>query len=62
MHVLCVGALTELLFIHCWGVLGCFQNKLRSHAEAGLTTFDTADIYGPSEGQNTGELQLQSAL
>eukprot|EP00878_Enallax_costatus_P013891 GHUV01014526.1.p1 GENE.GHUV01014526.1~~GHUV01014526.1.p1 ORF type:complete len:312 (+),score=98.76 GHUV01014526.1:914-1849(+) len=30
----------------CW----CFQGKLWSHAEAGLTTFDTADIYGPSEG------------
>lgn len=26
------------------------QGKLRAHAEAGFTTFDTADIYGPSEG------------
>jgi hypothetical protein len=26
------------------------QGKLHAHAEAGFTTFDTADIYGPSEG------------
>lgn len=25
------------------------EAKLAAHAEAGLTTFDTADIYGPSE-------------
>jgi aryl-alcohol dehydrogenase-like predicted oxidoreductase len=25
------------------------QEKLAAHAEAGFTTFDTADIYGPSE-------------
>lgn len=32
------------------------QAKLASHAQAGLTTFDTADIYGPSEGEGGGTL------
>src|SRR3569623_787877 len=29
--------------------LQCEQEKLEAHAAAGFTTFDTADIYGPSE-------------
>uniref|UniRef100_A0A383V713 NADP-dependent oxidoreductase domain-containing protein n=1 Tax=Tetradesmus obliquus TaxID=3088 RepID=A0A383V713_TETOB len=42
----------------CWQLAGGhgrevfdgLEDKLRAHAEAGFTTFDTADIYGPSEG------------
>lgn len=30
------------------------QGKLNAHADAGFTTFDTADIYGPSEGEVLG--------
>lgn len=26
-------------------------DRLKPHAEAGFTSFDTADIYGPSEGE-----------
>lgn len=37
----------------CLCVLCCLQDKLRAHAEAGFTTFDTADIYGPSEGAHS---------
>ena len=29
----------------------CVQDKLKAVAAAGYTSFDTADIYGPSEGQ-----------
>lgn len=32
------------------------ENKLAAHAKAGFTSFDTADIYGPSE-QILGEFQ-----
>jgi diketogulonate reductase-like aldo/keto reductase len=35
------------------------QDKLRAHAEAGFTTFDTADIYGPSEGEQQQQQQQQ---
>lgn len=34
---------------HGYQALENVEGKLRLHAEAGLTTFDTADIYGPSE-------------
>mmetsp|Transcript_9801 Transcript_9801/g.24450 ORF Transcript_9801/g.24450 Transcript_9801/m.24450 type:complete len:372 (-) Transcript_9801:270-1385(-) len=34
---------------HGRDVLDDIQAKLAAHAEAGFTTFDTADIYGPSE-------------
>mmetsp|Transcript_20955 Transcript_20955/g.45854 ORF Transcript_20955/g.45854 Transcript_20955/m.45854 type:complete len:370 (+) Transcript_20955:26-1135(+) len=48
----------------CWQLAGGhgrevfdgIQEKLKAHAEAGFTTFDTADIYGPSE-QILGEFQ-----
>lgn len=46
----------------CWQLAGGhgrevfdgIQEKLEAHADAGLTTFDTADIYGPSEGGWSG--------
>jgi hypothetical protein len=35
---------------HPTDVLCCVQDKLKAVAAAGWTSFDTADIYGPSEG------------
>jgi aryl-alcohol dehydrogenase-like predicted oxidoreductase len=37
------------------------QGKLWAHAEAGLTSFDTADIYGPSEGASLSVQLLHAA-
>ncbi|GAX79676.1 hypothetical protein CEUSTIGMA_g7117.t1 [Chlamydomonas eustigma] len=60
------GLQTSPIINGCWQLAGghgreVFEDitlKLAAHAEAGLTTFDTADIYGPSEGI-LGEFQAR---
>eukprot|EP00966_Prymnesium_polylepis_P148598 3432730-Prymnesium_polylepis.1 len=50
------GSSYPRVVIGCWQLLERFRNEekavqtLQAYAEAGFTTFDTADIYGESEG------------
>jgi diketogulonate reductase-like aldo/keto reductase len=38
--------------LSCMHALLSVQDNLKAFAAAGYTSFDTADIYGPSEGQS----------
>eukprot|EP00775_Hariotina_reticulata_P010900 gene10900-11054_t len=49
-HYIPSAMLTHYQWGHGREVFDDIQGKLWAHAEAGLTSFDTADIYGPSEG------------
>lgn len=51
----CASLSAPRVVIGCWQILERHADEnagvatLRAYAEAGFTTFDTADIYGPSE-------------
>lgn len=52
----------------CWQLAGGhgrevfddLEAKLAAHAAAGFTTFDTADIYGPSEREQPARMLIEA--